>query len=289
VVDTRQVVSREALTQITNDNTVILGDRAILSIDNELTAPLRIKASEPASLVVNVGSIKVTNPQTGRVRTIPPISGTIPSFSGGTITLPAVSGGNITNSTGAPAVVLTLGVGLFVAVGVNMSSSGQLIVVEGIPAVSAATCSPPITATGCRGVGHFIVQNLAGVIQPVSNASIYQYSSAPNSGSEGAVFTKFGDVVTSASYSVGATDYLIPVDTTANAVSVNLPVVTDAFKGRNLIIKDVGGKASQLGKNITVVPAGADQIDGINAPVPMDLERMSLTFICNGVNGWVMV
>ena len=74
------------------------------------------------------------------------------------------------------------------------------------------------------------------------------------------------------------------VDTSGGAVTVTLP---PAFNnpGVTIIVKDVGGLAAV--NNITVMPAGADTIDGAGAQV-IAVSRGSLTFTSDGSTEWLV-
>ena len=105
----------------------------------------------------------------------------------------------------------------------------------------------------------------------------------------GALNLNYGSTKT-ATYTILAADCVIPFDTTvvvAN-ININLPAVTVGQKGRILIVKDVGGHCSTLNKAAILVPNGANKIDGTNASVTLDNDFMSLTLICNGVDGWIL-
>ena len=291
MVDIRQIVANNIyLTQLAEAMDK-KGDSLIQAIDAEVTPPLRIRASTTPALTVSVDAIQVSNPVHGRVHTIPPISGTLPVFTGGTITLPASNGGNITNNTGAPAVALSITAGNYAKIGLNINSSGQLIASVGVDAVSIAAAAIPPAPNGCRAIGYIITQNVGGTIQNVTNDRIVQYSSSSASQSEGAVFSKVGGPVTSTPYSVTSEDYIITVDTTAAVANtvINLPAVTSAQKGRTLIVKDVGGNLSVFNKGVLLTPNGTNLIEGANSAIIMDIDRMSLTLVCDGSTGWFIV
>lgn len=294
MVDIRQIVANNVYLPQIAEAMDKKGDSLALATDSELTMPLRIRASDPSSLVVNVENIKITNPQHSRSRTIPPINGVIPAFISGTITIPSATGGNITNSTGAPAVVLTLSTGYYAKIGINFNSSAQLIVSVGVPSTVSANAGIPPVPQGSRGVGYFTAYNLGGTIQVISNASIVQYIDMSANATEGAVFVKWGSTIVSGPYSVSLDDYLIPIDTTAMIapLTINLPAVTTLQKGRQLIVKDVGGNISRINKYANIVPNGSDKIEnisGLAGATRMDMDNMSLTFVCDGLAGWWII
>jgi len=104
----------------------------------------------------------------------------------------------------------------------------------------------------------------------------------------GALNLNYGTVQTT-NYAVAASDCVIPVNSSAGAVTITLTAVTAAQKGRLVIVKDVGGSASMSGKNIVVSPNGSNKIDGVNASVAIDGDRYSFMFVCNGVDGWDII
>jgi hypothetical protein len=287
MVDFRQLVSRDALSQIAS-GADILGDRLIRSTDVELTSPIRIIASNPASYVVAVESVVVTSPETRRSRIPKPISGIQPIFTGGSFTVPSVSGGVITNTTGSAPVTLTMTPSSNRKIGVNLNSAGQIIVSIGSAGVGIVPVSQcPSVPQGCISAGYIIVYcDVSGVIQIPTNASIYQYTSPYTESNAGATFGSIS-VISTPSYSVQSNDYVIMVNSSANAVLISLPEAA-VSAGRILVVKDVGGFASMSGKSIRVVPNGAESIEGVNASVVMDNSRMSLTFICDSV-GWYII
>lgn len=292
MVDIRQTVSRDNLTQIA-ESIDKLGDDLLRAIDKEVTDPIRIRASSPASMIVQVENIFVTNPDHLRRRVIPPINGMIPNFSGGTITVPAASGGNLVPSVGSP-VVLTLAIGYNANIGVSVDGSGNIVLFVGTAIASTPNLYAPYVPQGSRSVGYFNVQNIGGVIQTVTNTNVVQYKYAPVAETEGAMFVRYGNTVTSGPYTVASDDYLIPIDTTANVAPlvINLPSVNIALKGRQLVVKDVGGNVSKVNKYANVVPNGANSIEGVsgvNGTIKMDTDRMSLTFVCDGVSGWYII
>jgi hypothetical protein len=129
--DARQSICRSALDQVapsagTQANTIFT------SINNELTMPLRMSASSTPDLVLNIGSISLTNPQTNKKRILPFIYNAIPSFTSGTITFPSVSSNNITFSTGgSTATQLICTSGKYVKVLIYMDSVGDLGAIVG--------------------------------------------------------------------------------------------------------------------------------------------------------------
>lgn len=290
--DIRQSIYRGALTQAVEGSGQTM-ELVTSGVESDITLPLRIRANIPANQVVNIENVLITHPNHARKRSIPPIGGVISSFASGTITVPTVSGGNLVPSVGS-SVVLTLALGYNLNVGVNLNSAGQLVITTGAASLSTPNTNPPFIPQGCRGIGYFKVENVAGTIRAVTNADIVAYSYSPVSSTEGAVYVPWGGTVSSTPYAVSATDYIIPIDTTAlgSPLIVNLPAVTALQKGRQLIIKDVGGNVSKTNKYANVVPNGTDSIEGVSGAsgtIRMDMDRMSLTFVCDGSTGWFII
>lgn len=96
----------------------------------------------------------------------------------------------------------------------------------------------------------------------------------PNSG------TSIGTIVTSSSYTVLSTDYILSVDSTGGSVSIILPSTSSAAQWKNYIIKDQGGMASV--HNITISVAGiGGTIDGASTYIMKD-NYQSTTVYTNG-------
>ena len=290
MVDVRQSIDRDTLTQICEASNK-LGDYLFRAADSEVTYPVRIRANNPASHVVLVENVFITNPDHSRRRTIYPINGMVSVFSGGTITVPVSSGGSLVPSVGS-SVVLTLASGYNANIGVGIDGSGNIVISVGTASNSTPNLYAPSVPQGSRIVGFFNVQNIAGTIQSVTNASIVQYHSVPPSSTEGAVFVKWGSTVISTPYAVSASDYVIPVDTTGFVAPmvVNLPSISLLQQGRQIIVKDVGGNLSKTNQYATITPSGTDKIEGVvGQTIRMDLDRMSLTFVCDGISSWYII
>jgi hypothetical protein len=287
MVDFRQVVSRDTLSQIAN-GTDAQGDSLIRSLDSETTPPCRIRATDVASYDVLVDAVVVVNPATGRNRVAHPISGIQPTFTGATITFPAASGGNITNTSGSGPVVLSMNPNTCRKVGINISTPGQVMLTLGAaaPGISPLPACPSVPQ-GCLAAGYvLVICDALGVIQVITNSNIYQYAGSGGESNAGAVYGSF-NVVATATYTVQANDYIILADTSLNAVTITLPPVSTNL-GRMLVIKDAGGFASWVNKAVTISPAGADYIDMANGSVVMDNDFMSLTLMC-GYAGWFII
>ncbi len=84
--------------------------------------------------------------------------------------------------------------------------------------------------------------------------------------------------------SVDALDYVLRCIQN-QAITITLPA-KNTSSGRVLIFKDVLGNAST--NNITIDGDSSDTIDG-NATFVMNQNRQSVTLICDGINGWMIV
>jgi len=179
----RQMVSRDTLDQIANNESGVEVDDLLRSIDEELTVPLRMRATSTPDLVLNIENITVTNPEHSRKRTIPPINNVLPPFTSGTVTFPATNNNNITNDSGGPAVLLNITAGHYVKAGININTLGQIVVTLGESNAAAASTGTPAVPTGTFAIGFVIVQNAAGNISNVENTNIYQYMGGGGGGS----------------------------------------------------------------------------------------------------------
>src|ERR1700676_1523087 len=95
-----QTVSRDILQELYPFASGQHLDTLLKSINAETTAPLNVEASNPNSLIVNVGPAIVVNSIAGRNKSISQIQSTIPTFTSGTVTFPSSDGGTIVVSPG---------------------------------------------------------------------------------------------------------------------------------------------------------------------------------------------
>lgn len=171
---TTQIKEKDALSQITGTGTDTLLKDILASVNSEVTPPLAMSETATPDLVLNIGSISVTNPETGKITTIPPIGGLLPSFASGTVTFPASSGGNATPSAGN-ALQINITSGNFLKVGIYLQSNGDLLLLAGIEGASASAASAPATISGTFAIGYVTLENVGGTIQNITNARITQY------------------------------------------------------------------------------------------------------------------
>ena len=103
----------------------------------------------------------------------------------------------------------------------------------------------------------------------------------------GGLYLNYATTKTS-TYTIGTTETVIPVDTTGGSFSVNLPASTFLNKGQMVVIKDVGNFVAT--NAYTLVPDGADTIDGTNASIVVNFANgTALQLISNGSGGWILV
>lgn len=149
-------------------------DNVLAALNSEVTPLLELKPSATPNLVVSVGPLSATNPETGAKRVIPPISNLLPNFTGGTVTFPANTGGSATPSAGTP-ITITLGVGNFLKVGISLTAAGNLVLQAGAQGTSEALATAPALVPNSFAIGYVVLQNVGGTIQPITAARIYQY------------------------------------------------------------------------------------------------------------------
>ncbi len=205
-LDIRQSQTRSLQDQL-NLTTPAQMDSTVASINSELTPPGRLIATSTPNLVVNVGSGTVTNPNTLKNRVLPFIDNSPVSFSGGTITFPSTSG-SITVSPGLGATII-IGANQYVAVLVQLDASGNLNVAVGNPTSSLGAVVIPTGTAGLLSLGYVIVQsNGSSVIQPITDAMLYQFVGGGGSGG---------------SQSVDLTGFQPFVDTSAQLIPTTTP------------------------------------------------------------------
>lgn len=173
----RQIVSRALLSKITGLADSEL-DNILNSINYELILPFNIAQTTPPSLVANIGSIEVTNPETLGKRIIAPILDTIPSFSAGTITFDSTGAGNATPSSGS-ALALGMSSNEYLKLGIHINSSGQLVLTKGAAGANEAAATAPAIPANVYAIGFIVVQtdgsnNVAVITTPY----IHQYTGA---------------------------------------------------------------------------------------------------------------
>ncbi|CAK9253116.1 unnamed protein product [Sphagnum jensenii] len=155
-------------------------DSTLASVNNELTPPGRLIAASTPSLVVTVGSSSVVNPNTSKNRVLPFINNVPVAFAGGTITFPSTSG-TITVSPGTNGTI-TIGANQFVAVLVQLSSSGQMSLVTGAAAGSLGAVVIPAGSINLLSLGSAATLQAADILGGVvrlTNGSLVSVSGIP--------------------------------------------------------------------------------------------------------------
>jgi len=207
ITDSRQIALRRFLEQLGNrthhDGTtdakpagVSELDNLLDSIDLELTPPLKLDASNPANLTINVGAAIVTNTETNRNRTIPHVGSLLPNdFTSGTVVFPSSSGGNITITPGNDS-ILTVPSNEYVSVLLYLDPNGDLNVLVGESnAVEAdASVLPPPTNT--LPIGYVTLFNNAGTIDNVEQTKIFQFGTGAGGGGGAGDSFSFEDTIT---------------------------------------------------------------------------------------------
>ena len=86
-------------------------------------------------------------------------------------------------------------------------------------------------------------------------------------------------------YSATTSDYILQVDSTSGALTIDLPSAATAGAGTVIIIKDASGAAEA--NNIIVAPNGMDTVDG--GTYTITDTYASVTFVSNGVDKWLAI
>lgn len=162
-------------------------DNLLDALNQDLTSPLRLSASDTPDLVVSVGAAIVSTSETNRQRSIPHVGALLPNtFTSGTITFPSASGGTITVSPGNNG-ILTVSASNFIKVLIYMTSDGNLNVLSGTENATESLATVNPAPSGTLPIGYVTLQNVAGTIQNIAQNKIYQFvgSSAASSGTGG--------------------------------------------------------------------------------------------------------
>lgn len=185
--DLRQTEYRGTLDQIGNQVTPE-GDNLLKAINAQLTPLLRMSAAASPSLVVSVGGGDLTDAETNRRRAIPHVGTAYVQFTSGTVTFPAASGGNIVCSPGVNT-VLTIASGNYAAVLIYLDGTGGLNALPGADSavLNTAITNLPPSPDETLPLGFIVVQNVAGVIQNITQANIAQFGTGTGGGGSGNV------------------------------------------------------------------------------------------------------
>ena len=96
-------------------------------------------------------------------------------------------------------------------------------------------------------------------------------------------------VYKSGTYTITTTDYVVFVDTSSVAGTINLPNITSSVVGRCIYIVDYMGNASM--NNITIVPNGSQKINlQDNALLNQNFSAIQICASDDGTNiGWIII
>ncbi len=149
-------------------------DNILDSIDFELTPPLRLDASNPADLILNIGSSVVANTENNRNKSIPTIGGLLPVLSSGTVTFPSSSGGTITVAPGNNE-TLTVPSNEYIKVTIYIDADGNLNVLTGVPDAVEADATVLPAPSNTLAIGYVTLFNNAGTIDNLEQTKIFQF------------------------------------------------------------------------------------------------------------------
>lgn len=264
-LDIRQSQTRVLQDQI-DSAAVTQMDSVLASINNELTAPGRLIAASTPSLVVTINSGTVVNPNTSKNRVLPLLNNVAIPFTGGTITFPSTTG-TITVSPGTNGSI-TIGASQFIAVLVQLDTTGSINLSVGSAASSLGAVVVPGGSTSFLSLGYIVVQsNASSVIQSVTNAMLYQFVGGGGAGGSGTgglgddlaslqfradildVFSESpaistttinnASTFTNASYSSSKNMYAVSYDASKTATSASTAVTMSANPAYTVVAGDV--------------------------------------------------
>lgn len=201
--DARQSIYRGILQELFPYATATTLDVLLASINADLTPPLKVDASNPASLVVNVGSSVVPNPESNRNKSISFINNVIPTLASGTVTFPSTNGGTISTSTGQT-YVLTLPSGEYAQALLSLDSSGNILVAVGTPNAVLADAEVPSPTSNTLPFAYLTLFNNAGTVANIVQNQIYQFVGGGGSGSSGG-----GGVAQEVALTIGTTSMVV--------------------------------------------------------------------------------
>lgn len=185
-LDARQVESRDILTQLTNGATPTELDNILRALDTELQPPLRMRPNTGSDLLLKIDNYAISNPESLRTHSMPPIGGLLPTLSFPlTLTFPGSSGGSFSisgTSFSGSTPTLTVSPSNYIKVGLALDANGNITVTTGTQGASVAAATAPAVPDGLYGIGYVVAQNIAGVIQNITNSAIVQYVGAGGSG-----------------------------------------------------------------------------------------------------------
>lgn len=174
-LDSRQVISLDALNQLTAGVQDIELDNILRSIDSDLTPILKLDTD--GALTISVGTNLKTNPETGKQTSLPPINGIIPTFTTGSIVFPSTSGGTITVTPGTDT-TLVMSANRFIKAGIYVNDSGNLFVNLGLQAATIAGATTPETLPNSIAIGYVVLAtDASNNISNILEDAVFQYTS----------------------------------------------------------------------------------------------------------------
>lgn len=178
-----QTVMRSSLARVVSGAGVAL-NTILTALDSEITPPGAITPSSPASRIVTIGAFFVINPTTSIRHSASPLAGLLPTFTGSTVTLDATGVGNATPGVGS-ALALGMIANQFMRLGININSSGSIVLTKGTPAASLVAAGVPSIPSNTLATGYIVVRtDGSNNVQNVLGSDVYQYSgTAMNDGS----------------------------------------------------------------------------------------------------------
>jgi len=179
--DIRQFISRDTLDQLKLLSGEQL-DSLMRSTNTELTPPLRLDASNPADLVINVGGSVVSNTENDRKRLVAPIDEAYPTFNGGTITIPSSGSGAVTVTNGNNT-TLALTSNFYIRGLIYIDSSYDLNILFGTESATENTANIPEPPARTRAAGFVTLYNNGGTVDAIEQEKLFQFGAGGAGGS----------------------------------------------------------------------------------------------------------
>jgi hypothetical protein len=174
--DSRQVVSLDALNQLTGNAADIELDNILRSADSELSPILQL--STDSVRTISISSPVKLNPETARYTSLGPINGALSAFTGGTVQFPSITGDSITITPGSPQ-TLTMSINSFMKIGIHLEDSGNLLVSFGTESGTVDGTGTPPALPNSVAIGYVVLSSDgAGAVNTVDISEVYQYVGA---------------------------------------------------------------------------------------------------------------
>ena len=185
--------------------------------------------------------------------------------------------------------------------GIPLNMTGNIsVVIENVSGTNAVQVQGRLVGQASWTTVSTVTGASAGSIVDMSvydeirfNCSVYSASGGTpklissgffKKGGANPIFVPSSSIVSSTPTTIAndATYIYIPVDTSALAITINLPALSAQANGREYIIKDISRNASR--NNITIDANGSELIDG-NLTFVMTVDSQSTKFI-KRATGW---